>query len=230
MSPKYPQSYPANKECTWDIKVPLGYRINLKFDSPFDLEYSHHCTNDYIQVQVPSLSDTPKNSTRYCSNIVPVDLSYLSSALTIVFRSNSDISGNGFLARWTAECGSIYSADSGAITSPGFPNRYYNDLQCSYFITGSNTTYTVLRFNTFRLHDDCNADYLLIAAGNEVRRKYCGNYIPQKLTLKTPVNITFKTDSSITANGFEVTFTKFDCGGILTDPTGEIESVNFDHN
>lgn len=50
MSPNYPNSYPPKRECTWDLQVPNGYRINLTFIPPFDLEQSEGCVNDYVKV------------------------------------------------------------------------------------------------------------------------------------------------------------------------------------
>lgn len=36
-SPSFPQMYPANKNCVWEIKAPPLYRITLNF-TKFDLE------------------------------------------------------------------------------------------------------------------------------------------------------------------------------------------------
>jgi len=49
-SPKYPGKYPANTECTWDIKVHEGYSITLNFIERFDVEQSAGCSEDFVEV------------------------------------------------------------------------------------------------------------------------------------------------------------------------------------
>ncbi|KAM5141109.1 complement C1r subcomponent [Mantella aurantiaca] len=48
-SPDFPKTYPNNNHSTWNITVPEGYHISLKF-LVFDIEPSDGCTYDYIKV------------------------------------------------------------------------------------------------------------------------------------------------------------------------------------
>ncbi|XP_036358468.1 cubilin-like [Octopus sinensis] len=230
MSPKYPNSYPPNRECTWELRVPNGYRLNLSFVPPFDLEHSEGCVNDYVKLEVPTFNNT-QNTSKYCSNIVPDTSSFFTSIMTITFRSNSDISGSGFLARWKAECGSYYTEPTGVISSPGFPLGYENNQNCFYTITGNNNTYVLLTVKHFSLQGDCRADYLKISAAESTYHEgiYCRSNIPMFMMFKAPVNFYFRTDASKTSIGFEIIYKKYDCGGVLTNPTGEIELVKPSH-
>lgn len=48
-SPNYPEGYPSDTDITWNITVPLGFRIKLYF-MHFDLEPSYLCEYDYVKV------------------------------------------------------------------------------------------------------------------------------------------------------------------------------------
>ncbi|PIO25434.1 hypothetical protein AB205_0076090 [Aquarana catesbeiana] len=48
-SPNYPKTYPNNNHSTWNISVPEGYHISLKF-LVFDIEPSEGCTYDFVKV------------------------------------------------------------------------------------------------------------------------------------------------------------------------------------
>lgn len=46
----FPNDYPVNTECVWEIDTTAGYHAVLTFTSHFDLETSDNCQNDYVQV------------------------------------------------------------------------------------------------------------------------------------------------------------------------------------
>lgn len=52
-SPNFPNEYPQNQNCTWDIVVSSGNKINISF-SDFDMELSSNnsetCTFDWVEV------------------------------------------------------------------------------------------------------------------------------------------------------------------------------------
>ncbi|XP_077323268.1 complement C1r subcomponent isoform X2 [Lithobates pipiens] len=48
-SPNYPKTYPNNNHSTWNIAVPEGFHISLKF-LVFDIEPSDGCTYDFVKV------------------------------------------------------------------------------------------------------------------------------------------------------------------------------------
>lgn len=52
-SPNFPNEYPQNQNCTWDIVVTKGNKINISF-SDFDMESSSNnsetCTFDWVEV------------------------------------------------------------------------------------------------------------------------------------------------------------------------------------
>ncbi|KAG8435767.1 hypothetical protein GDO86_013636, partial [Hymenochirus boettgeri] len=48
-SPNYPKSYPNNNQSTWNIGVPGGYHISIRF-LVFDIEPSENCNYDFVKV------------------------------------------------------------------------------------------------------------------------------------------------------------------------------------
>jgi hypothetical protein len=51
-SPGYPDEYLSSQDCTWDIVVPSGYTVAIKFDL-FRLENHEECIYDHLQVGPP---------------------------------------------------------------------------------------------------------------------------------------------------------------------------------
>ncbi|XP_042194950.1 mannan-binding lectin serine protease 1 isoform X3 [Callorhinchus milii] len=50
LSPNFPEGYPSDSDITWNISVPLGFRIKLYF-MHFDLEPSYLCEYDFVKVE-----------------------------------------------------------------------------------------------------------------------------------------------------------------------------------
>ena len=48
-SPAYPEKYPAGQSCSWNLTVPIGFKINIR-PSFLDIEYSSDCSNDYLTI------------------------------------------------------------------------------------------------------------------------------------------------------------------------------------
>ncbi|XP_073451537.1 complement C1r-A subcomponent-like [Aquarana catesbeiana] len=51
-SPHFPKMYPTEKHITWNIAVPEGYNISLKFLA-FSIELSEGCTRDFVTISEP---------------------------------------------------------------------------------------------------------------------------------------------------------------------------------
>lgn len=49
-SPNFPNEYPNNAECIWEIRVADGYHIGLVFVERFHLEDRNNCDKDYVEV------------------------------------------------------------------------------------------------------------------------------------------------------------------------------------
>ncbi|XP_062071161.1 deleted in malignant brain tumors 1 protein-like [Lepus europaeus] len=96
-SPWYPQKYPTNVVCAWDIQVDSRAHVKLTFQV-VKLENFYGCPYDFIEI-----FDGPQSESfslgKFCSGATPV---FTSSAnhLTVVFHSDAIITNSGFHASY----------------------------------------------------------------------------------------------------------------------------------
>ena len=50
-SPNYPNIYPNNQHILYEIKQPVGIKIDITFHT-FEIEYQDECNWDYLQVNM----------------------------------------------------------------------------------------------------------------------------------------------------------------------------------
>lgn len=104
------------------------------------------------------------------------------------------------------------------ITSPGYPNKYENDLSCTYFIYGKNKL--LVEFEDFALEGDyptCRNDNVTFTSSP--KQTYCGHTKPPAINARFAVFITFKSDVWISDSGFKFSFRTNDCGENIKEPT-----------
>lgn len=127
-------------------------------------------------------------------------------------------------------CGGIYTADSGIISSPNYPNNYEGDRNCEYEIRAPMGKVIVLNILDLDIeqHSTCDFDYLEIFNGpfadnSTSLGKFCGDFKPGLFTSFTSkhnvLRVHFTTDPSIFGRGFQANYTFVDvqCGGIISD-------------
>ena len=51
-SPGYPQDYPTNTDCIWQIIVDPAYHVEVTFDPDFNIEKSEDCIYDFVGVSI----------------------------------------------------------------------------------------------------------------------------------------------------------------------------------
>uniref|UniRef100_A0A158R3Q9 Cubilin n=1 Tax=Syphacia muris TaxID=451379 RepID=A0A158R3Q9_9BILA len=155
MSPQYPNDYPNNVACVWDISVPLGYRIILTF-TRFAIQKSVGCAADSLTVlYFLKINITQEHQSRGTAPLLDYNFYYDQSALMeklcghgpdhpietesnrmrLEFRTDASVTDKGFLAQWNAECGAVFRQTHGTVTSPYYPDYYPDeDLNCEYII------------------------------------------------------------------------------------------------
>uniref|UniRef100_A0AAX7T191 Neuropilin n=1 Tax=Astatotilapia calliptera TaxID=8154 RepID=A0AAX7T191_ASTCA len=143
------------------------------------------------------------------------------------------------------ECSRNFTSNSGIIKSPGFPEKYPNNLDCTFMIFAPKMSEIILEFESFELEPDptpptgvfCRYDRLEIwdgfpGVGPHVGR-YCGQNTPGRIISYTGIlALTINTDSAIAKEGFSANFTviertvpeDFDCSDPLGMESGEITS------
>jgi cubilin len=99
----------------------------------------------------------------------------------------------------------------GTISSPGYPNNYWSDLECVWILKSSDGNRVSLTFITFELveNDFCNEDYVEIREGNSSGSfigTYCGSKLPTNTISGSPLWIKFRSSSNSSAKGFTADF------------------------
>ncbi|XP_068699575.1 mannan-binding lectin serine protease 2-like [Montipora foliosa] len=138
-SPNFPDPYPDNLHCVWNITVPKGYRINITF-TILDLEYFFMCDYDWISFR-------SGNSTygKFCGSMrttskhrkLPSKYS-VSPTNECVFTFHSDYSNeepyHGFMAHYSAVDNDECNYDKGDCDHycHNYPGGYYCSCRNGY--------------------------------------------------------------------------------------------------
>lgn len=100
--PSNGDGYLHRSTCKWIIVAPVGYMVQLSFVN-FELENTHSCQYDsvtiYDNIVAEETSDT-RSIGKYCGNIAPPIMMSTSRAMTIVFKSDESVNGQGFMATY----------------------------------------------------------------------------------------------------------------------------------
>ncbi|XP_061876577.1 LOW QUALITY PROTEIN: neuropilin-1a-like [Entelurus aequoreus] len=248
-SPGYPMSYASSQRCAWVITAPGPHqRILINFNPHFDLE-DRECKYDYVEVR-DGVDESGQLVGKYCGKIAPSPVVSSGNQLFIKFVSDYETHGAGFSIRYEIfktgpECSRNFTANGGVIKSPGFPEKYPNNLDCTFMIFAPRMSEIVLEFESFELEPDptppagvfCRYDRLEIWEGfpgvGPYIGRYCGQNTPGRIISYTGIlALTINTDSAIAKEGFSANYTvmertvpeDFDCGDPLGMESGEITS------
>ncbi|XP_044280884.1 neuropilin-1 isoform X2 [Varanus komodoensis] len=248
-SPGYPNTYHPSQKCEWLIQAPQPYqRIMINFNPHFDLE-DRECKYDYVEV-IDGDNASGRVWGKFCGKIAPPPVISTGPYLLIKFVSDYETHGAGFSIRYEIfkrgpECSRNYTSMSGVIKSPGFPEKYPNSVECTYFVFAPKMSEIILEFESFELEPDssppggvfCRYDRLEIwdgfpEVGPHIGR-YCGQNTPGRVRSSTGIlSMVFYTDSAIAKEGFSANYTvlqngvseDFQCAEPLGMESGEIHS------
>uniref|UniRef100_A0A673MQ69 Neuropilin n=1 Tax=Sinocyclocheilus rhinocerous TaxID=307959 RepID=A0A673MQ69_9TELE len=203
-SPGYPSAYSVNQQCSWLIQAPdPQQKILINFNPHFDLE-SREC--------------------KFCGKIAPSPIISSGNSLLIKFTSDYESSGAGFSIRYEihrtgTECSRNFTEPHRVIQTPGFPDKYPNNLECTFIIFAPKMAEIVLDFQSFDMEPDttapvgavCRFDYLEIwdgypTVGPHIGR-YCGSRQPGRVISYTGIlSLSIHTDNAITKEGFSANY------------------------
>ncbi|XP_072219804.1 neuropilin-1a-like [Leuresthes tenuis] len=223
-SPGYPSAYESSQQCVWVITAPeAGQKILINFNPHFDLE-DRECKYDYVAVYNGGDESSPLVG-KFCGKIAPSPIISSGSQLLIKFVSDYETHGAGFSVRYEVfktgpECSRNFTTPSGVIKTPGFPEKYPNNLDCTFMIFAPKMSEIVVEFDSFTMEPDttpppgaqCRYDWLEIwdgfpAVGPHIGR-YCGHNSPGQVISYTGIlSMTITTDSAIAKEGFSANYT-----------------------
>ncbi|KAM9844692.1 neuropilin-1a-like [Aulostomus maculatus] len=223
-SPGYPIAYLPSQQCVWVITAPEpGQKILINFNPHFDLE-DRDCKYDYVEVYNGGDEHSPMLG-KFCGKIAPSPIISSGSQLLIKFVSDYETHGAGFSVRYEVfktgpECSRNFTDPRGVIKTPGFPEKYPNNLDCTFMIFAPKMSEIVVEFDSFDMEPDttpppgalCRYDWLEIwdgfpAVGPHIGR-YCGMNSPGRVISFTGIlSMTITTDSAIAKEGFSANYT-----------------------
>ncbi|KAM4728835.1 neuropilin-1a-like [Anableps anableps] len=224
-SPGYPGAYPPSQICVWVITAPEpGQKILINFNPHFDLE-DRDCKYDYLEIYNGDTDDPLSMVGKFCGKIAPSPIISSGGQLLIKFVSDYETHGAGFSVRYEVfktgpECSRNFTAPSGVIETPGFPEKYPNNLDCTFMIFAPEMAEITVEFYSFNMEPDilppagavCRYDWLEIwdgfpAVGPHIGR-YCGNESPGQVISHTGIlSMTITTDNAIAKEGFMANYT-----------------------
>ncbi|KAA0194649.1 Metalloendopeptidase [Fasciolopsis buskii] len=100
-SPNYPEFYRPNKECVWQIIVPVGYSVALTFHS-FQLEKHDTCVYDYLEIR-DGLTESATLLKKLCGSQLPTPIKSTNNMMYVKFVSDSSVEKQGFTATFQKE-------------------------------------------------------------------------------------------------------------------------------
>lgn len=231
-SPKSGTKYPPNTECEWIIRAQNGYHVGLIFTNRFMIETSNNCTKDYVKV-LDKVDGEFRELKRLCGRETPQYVNSTGREMKVVFHTDGDGDGDGFLAVWTENCGGIFKATNTPqiLTSPRYPENYPRNIFCKYSIIadeGQSVSIKFLAFDLEAMNALCNFDnvtiykqssYMLNSQTMEAVGTYCLNNSISTFRYASRIDIVFQTDSYIERSGFKFEYSTDRCGGNITAPT-----------
>ncbi|XP_078085041.1 neuropilin-2a isoform X1 [Mustelus asterias] len=250
-SPGYPHDYTAHQKCEWVIYAPESHqKILLNFNPHFELE-KHDCRYDYIEIR-DGEGESADLLGKHCGNIAPSSIVSSGSTLYIKFVSDYAHQGAGFSLRYeifrtgSDDCSRNFTALSGTIESPKFPDKYPHNLYCTYIIQAPPRSEVTLTMLTFDLEydplqigpTDCRYDRLDVWDGfpevSPLIGRYCGSKIPTVIRSDTGImSLTFHTDMAVAKDGFAAeynittkdTVDSYQCNRPLGMESGQISNM-----
>uniref|UniRef100_A0A673NE00 Ovochymase 2 n=1 Tax=Sinocyclocheilus rhinocerous TaxID=307959 RepID=A0A673NE00_9TELE len=206
-SKNYPQAYPANLRCSWDISVDEGFLVKM------------HIT-DLAIVGERSLGT-------HCGFVLPPVLISVSNNMLLSFQSDARLADRGFSATWEAVypedlsdiqgCGGFSQEETGIIKSQNWPTNYPANSMCLWTIRVPKGKTIKLTFTHFDvegagiLFGQCNDNVVVYDGTQPGAKKYgpfCGSKMPAVIESTTnELVIRFFADFFIEAKGFHAHWT-----------------------
>uniref|UniRef100_A0A673AMU3 Cubilin n=1 Tax=Sphaeramia orbicularis TaxID=375764 RepID=A0A673AMU3_9TELE len=236
-SPNYPQNFPANVECLWRIIAHEGSHLEMTFNSDFNIpDSSGTCQSSYNMEQTPNTDSVLSTA---CGSVAPGPVVAPYNIITTRFQATG-ATGMGFAASFQTRCGANFTASSGRVVSPNYPDDYPPNSNCYYSINAGEQVVVLLTFRSFQVeaHSTCRYDGLQISnglsAGSAVAT-LCGNTVPGPFSTFGPMLLHFYSDSIISDSGFMAEYSAIPCGGFFNSSAGTVQSpalsmTNYHHN
>lgn len=93
-------NYTTNIRCEWVIQVPPRFGVKINVIS-INIEYNKDCYADSLTFHDGEDSSAPQIGDKVCGTQNPPIIKSTGYHLTVVFNSDEDVIGSGFILDWT---------------------------------------------------------------------------------------------------------------------------------
>ncbi|KAJ8389047.1 hypothetical protein AAFF_G00124440 [Aldrovandia affinis] len=240
-SPGYPQNFPANSECTWSIIAHEGYHLEMSFNSQFQIpDSSGQCQGSFVKMWSGHREVDSSLLVTACGSTAPGRVVAPGNTITTRFQSTGN-TGKGFSSSFLSRCGANFTAPTGRVVSPNYPDLYPLRSNCNYLIDAGDQSVVIMEFRTFQVeaHSTCRYDGVRVYRGptqsSYLLATLCGSTIPGPYSTFGPMLLNFYSDSVISDNGFLAEYRVIPCGGVFNSTTGSVSSpalslTDYHHN
>ncbi|MGH0127704.1 UNVERIFIED_CONTAM: hypothetical protein FKN15_021534 [Acipenser sinensis] len=214
-TPNYPKAYPASNRTEWELAVPKGFLLNLRFKY-FDVEPSVDCHYDHVEVVYHR-----RLLGKFCGQ---------KGSLIGRYPDREPIMSPGNSLKCDGE---VFREEQGVISSPLYPNAYPPTLSCRYQLRLERGFLVTLHFTGLFQVDhykekECPYDTLQIVIPGKDPQTYCGNKSPGTIETEShSVDIIFRTDESGYSKGWRIEYSskRVKCPMPVQFPNGKITPV-----
>jgi len=228
-SPEYPNEYPNNARCGWNISCESERTtVQITFNT-FDIEQHIECLWDNVTLYEESTGSNPAAGP-YCGPNIPVSYESIGDKVRLEFISDGSVTRSGFQLSYTCgevptttsttsttpgpiECGGELKKNSGIVTSPGWPNDYPNNAYCLWTKKCPKGKTLEIGFKNFDLEykSDCGYDSVSIYENKNLEIAaavtFCGSDLPSTYTSDGRyAAVLFTSDYSVTKPGFKMSY------------------------
>ncbi|KAK2183961.1 hypothetical protein NP493_290g02006 [Ridgeia piscesae] len=249
-SPGYPDPYPAKSYCRYFFTATPDERIKLSF-LEFDLLPGNKagCLFDYVDIFTIDITNMKQLLNRLCDQNLPQPIISVHQRIELVFKSTfADQKHVGFLGtyefideRWqpfpqsSPHCGSEFvTGVGGELTSPGFPDPYPANIECTWMIRVGYDQKVLINFMTLDMGQSvhCGTSYVSLYNGfasptADPVKKLCGQqyfYEPGFKEFKSNtfrIVVRFKADDNeYGSSGFRLSWTAVELPKVIEDEHG----------
>nr|XP_039254093.1 uncharacterized protein LOC120331122 [Styela clava] len=227
-SPNFPNNYPRNKNCEWQVISPKGAGIQLRIAYLNNKEVFDNGQGDcYDKLRIASgkVGDSFKyiDNDQLCAKEVeelrkttfeiPNNSADESVIAKITFVSDYADENPGFSIFFQAICNETQTSESGIIKSPNYPEQYPPNAECFTEIRAPFENKIEITFDNFKVEDQvaCTADYVTISEGPPGQyggraTTYCKNNIGNITIDSNIATVKFVSDANFEQSGFHATW------------------------
>lgn len=222
-SPRYPDTYPNNADCTYFIRKysPQVCALELTFMT-FDIESVNGCFYDYLEIEGQKVCGNYLTNTKRT-------IDFRGDQKSFVFHSDKQVTRGGFNIKVTQvtdchsnvllppppSCNICTKEMTGTLVSYNYPDPYRNNLLCTYTIEkfSREICSVELYFEDFDVLPsvECMKDYLQISG-----QRFCGTTLHSTRKMvpfdsEDSITLVFRTNDALSSKGFSLKYTQKSC-------------------